>query len=107
MKITTLTNRTGYIEAHVTGCADIARILRGSDPWEIGPEVHEGPDLMGAIRDLDENWAASFCEVPYTDGAVDAGCWTLKAMKIAPCLKTLITKARITFDPRTGEPKAA
>lgn len=91
------------MEAHMTGCADIAKVLRRRGFNDETANEYEGETLLDAILDADQDLADWFCETPYQAGATH---WAIASCDIKPCLGAAIAKAKIGFthgDPVDGE----
>lgn len=98
--ITLVKNRKGDFVIHTAGCSDINR----KDNRE--PVVYTGADLQDAITTADTDMASWFCEEPYTEDAVENGCWTVSGCSHAPCFQTAVKSAGITFDAHSSKPSA-
>jgi hypothetical protein len=100
--LTLLTNLHGDFELHTTGCADIRRSERR---YPERTEAITGPDLLSALRAVDQDAADWFCEIAYTEASREGGCWAIaNGITPSPCVTKLIVAEGITFEPVTGRP---
>lgn len=86
------------MEAHIHGCADVARKLQRHRASDENVQTYSGADLVAVVIDIDTDWADAFGEEPYTQSARDNGCWTMANMKLAPCITNLPEWKRLDYD---------
>ena|ERR1035437_10034347 len=106
VSITVKTSGNGDYEGHVSGCSHLNR-TSGSD-WDRRLHVFAAAEtVLDAIIAADTDMARWFCCTPYTEKSRDDGCWAFNSGVVAaPCLKKLMTAAKIKFD-ADGRPYTA
>lgn len=78
------------MEAHKTGCADIAKIIKRGGKHTSNSQseqVYTGETALEAILAVDTDLADAFGETPYQDGMTH---WTLATSAIKPCLNAVL-----------------
>lgn len=76
------------MEAHLTGCADIEKALRRHEFDQA--TIYAGDEVIAVTLAADTTLAGYFGQQPYTDEAVEQGCWTLATCKRFPCLRRML-----------------
>ena len=82
------------MELHKAGCADIARTMKqgwtNSKAQAESRETFRASSIVKLIVAIDKEFAAMFGEAPYTESALDNGCWTAATAHQAPCFKEML-----------------
>lgn len=89
------------MEAHLGDCADIAKAVKAGRGEQYA-ESFEGLNLLGAIEQVDAEWADQFGETPYQEGATH---WGIFNMDVKPCLLNAMRTAGIAIA-FAGEPRS-